>query len=108
MPGGRAPARRRAERTYEFLELLDAKLSPAEASHRTLGPGTGRLLLSDEILRLLAEAEDSGRRALTRLEVDERLEHKPVGTSIRGVLDRLRRDQLIASSGSGAKNRSFS
>jgi hypothetical protein len=84
---------------YDVLELLDAKLPPAEASCRAVGPDTGRLLLGEEILRLLGEAEDGGHRALTRLEVDERLGDKPVGTSIRGVLEQLRHDRLIATFG---------
>ena len=80
----------------ELLELVDRQLPAAEErQYRRVGPDTARLLLREEILRLLAAAEDDGRGSLTRREVDDRLADKPEGTSISGVLDELRRDKLI-------------
>jgi hypothetical protein len=80
----------------ELLDLVDRQLPAAEErQYRHVGPDTARLLLREEILRLLGVAEDDGRGSLTRREVDERLADKPEGTSIRGVLDELRRDKLI-------------
>lgn len=78
----------------EVLELLDQKL-PAAEECLAVGAVTGRLLLRDAILRLLAGAEDEGWSALTRLELDQRLSSKPDGTSIRGTLEELRRERLI-------------
>jgi hypothetical protein len=75
--------------------LLDARLPAAEDRH-LVGAATGRLLLREEILRLLAAAEDAGRSALTLWEVDDRLTDKPLGTSIRRVVEELSRERLIA------------
>jgi hypothetical protein len=80
---------------YDVLELLDSKLPAAEERH-FVGAVTGRLLFREEILRLLAAAEGTGRRSLTLWEVDDRLTDKPAGTSIRGVVDELARAKLIA------------
>jgi hypothetical protein len=80
---------------YEVLELLDSKLPAAEERH-PVGAVTGRLLFREEILRLLAAAEDTGRSSLTLWEVDDRLTDKPAGTSIRRVVDELARTKLIA------------
>ena len=80
---------------YEVLELLDGKLPAAEDRH-PVGAVTGRLLLREEILRLLAAGEDAGRSALTLCEVDERLTDKRVGTSIRRVVEELAREKLFA------------
>lgn len=78
----------------DLLELLDSKLSAAGDRHPA-GGVTGRLLLRDAILRLLAVAEDDGRSGLTLWEVDERLIDKPVGTSIQRVVRELAREKLI-------------
>lgn len=80
---------------HEVLELLDDKLPGAE-DHHAAGAVAGQLLLGEEILRLLAAAEEDGHSALTLWEVDERLTDKPLGTSIRRVLDELARKRLIA------------
>ena len=80
---------------YDALELLDSKLPVAEDRH-PVGAVTGRLLFREEILRLLAAAEDAGRSSLTLWEVDERLTDKPEGTSIRRVVEDLAREKLIA------------
>lgn len=80
---------------YEVVELLDSRLPTAEDRH-PVGAVTGRLLLREEILRLLAAGEDGGRSALTLWEVDDRLTDKPVGTSIRRVVQELAREKLIA------------
>ena len=80
---------------YEVLELLDSKLPAAEECH-PVGAVTGQLLFREEILRLLAAAEDTGRSSLTLWEVDDRLTDKPAGTSIRRVVDELARAKLIA------------
>jgi hypothetical protein len=80
---------------YDVLELLDSKLPAAEERHR-VGAVTGRLLLREEILRLLAAAEDAGRGTLTLWDVDERLTDKLVGTSIRCTVEELAREKLIA------------
>jgi hypothetical protein len=54
---------------YDALEVLDSKLPAAEDRH-PVGAVTGRLLFREEILRLLAAAEDAGRSSLTLWEVD--------------------------------------
>jgi hypothetical protein len=79
---------------HGVLELLDKKLPPAD-NHQWVGVATRRLLLRDEILRLLAVAEDEGRSALTVWELDDRLTDKPAGTSIQRVVDELAREKLI-------------
>jgi hypothetical protein len=80
---------------HQVLELLDDKLPGAEDRHPS-GAVAGRLLLAEEILRLLAAAEEDGRSALTIWEVDDRLTDKPLGTSIRRVVDELARERMIA------------
>jgi hypothetical protein len=80
---------------YAALELLDSKL-PAAEDHHPVGAVTGRLLLREEILRVLAAGEDAGPSALTLCEVDDRLTDKPEGTSIRRVVEELAREKLIA------------
>jgi hypothetical protein len=80
---------------YEVLELLDSKLPPAEERH-PVGAVTGRLLFREQILRLLATAENTGRSSLTLWELDELLADKPVGTSIHRVVQELARAKLIA------------
>ena len=87
---------------HELLEFVDQRLPAAEERHyRYGGAETARMLLREDILRLLAAAEDSGRVSLTRLEVDDRLAEKPEGTSIRGALEGLRLDKLIIQRGLG-------
>jgi len=79
---------------YEVLELLDSKL-PEAAERHPVGAVTGLLLFREEILRLLAADEDAGLSALTLWEVDDRLTDKPLGTSIRRVVEELAREKLI-------------
>lgn len=79
---------------YEVLELLDSKL-PAAADRHPVGAVPGRLLFREEILRLLTAGEDAGLSALTLWEVDDRLTDKPLGTSIRRVVEELAREKLI-------------
>jgi hypothetical protein len=84
---------------YELLNLVDEKLPTAEERHPA-GGEAAELLLGESILRLLAAAEDAGRRELTPLEVDARLSGKPEGTSIRSTLETLCRGKLLARVGS--------
>ena len=86
---------RELEDAYAALQLLDTKL-PAAEDHHPVGAVTGRLLLREEILRVLAAGEDVGRSALTLWELDDGLTDKPVGTSIRRVVEELGREKLIA------------
>jgi hypothetical protein len=79
----------------DLVELLDARLPSAEERHPA-GRLAGHVLLGDEILRVLAAAEDRSRRRLMPDEIDRRLTGKPEGSSIRSTLDRLRRDGLIS------------
>ena len=82
------------EAVDELLTIVDQKLPTAEEWHPA-GGEAAELLLGESILRVLAAAEDDGRRELTPLEVDARLSGKPEGTSIRSTLEALRREKLL-------------
>jgi hypothetical protein len=84
----------------DLVALLDAKLPSAEERHPA-GRLTGEILLAEDVLRVLAAAEDEGRSCLSHVEVDLRLSVKPEGTSIRASFDRLRRDRLVSLTGDG-------
>jgi hypothetical protein len=90
------------EEVYELLQLVDEKLPTAEERHPA-GGEAAELLLGESILRLLAAAEDAGRRELTPLEVDTRLSDKPEGTSIRSTLETLRREKLLMQVGTDGR-----
>ena len=97
-PGSRSLA-------HELLDCIDAKL-PAAIDHHPAGPATGRLLAGDEILRLLLAREDRhGHAALTNDQIATELVWKPAGTSVRAVLDDLRRGGLLSQSGTGPQRR---
>ena len=57
------------EDAYELLTIVDQKLPTAEERHPA-GGEAAELLLGESILRVLAAAEDDGRRELTPLEVN--------------------------------------
>ncbi len=93
-PSSRAIAR-------ELLDRVDAKL-PSATEHHPAGPMAGRLLAGDEILRLLLRCEDRyGHAALTNEAVAGELEWKPAGTSVRELLDGLRRGGWLTCRGTG-------
>jgi hypothetical protein len=90
---------------HELLDRIDAKL-PAATDHHPAGPMTGRLLAGDEILRLLLAREDrDGHAALTNEQIAADLDWKPTGTSVRALLDDLRRCGWLTHSGSGRQRR---
>jgi hypothetical protein len=82
---------------HEVLALLDGMLPPADDRHPD-GVVSGRVVLREEVLRLLAAAEDEGRRGLTLWQLDDRLTDTPAGTSIQRVVDELVRERLIVAS----------
>jgi Mn-dependent DtxR family transcriptional regulator len=97
-PGSRATA-------SDLLDRVDAKL-PAATDHHPGGASAGRLLAGDEILRLLARREDRyGHVALTNEAIARELSWKPAGTSIRELLEELRRAGWLTGDGRGAERR---
>jgi len=85
----------------DLLDRIDAKL-PSAADHHPAGPTTGRLLAADEILRLLLKREERhGHAALTNEAVARELSWKPAGTSVRELLEDLRRDGWLTCTGNG-------
>ncbi|HEX5923134.1 MAG TPA: hypothetical protein VFY45_04840 [Baekduia sp.] len=90
---------------HEMLDRIDAKL-PAATDRHPVGPVTGRLLAGDEILRLLlAREERDGHAALTNEQIAADLDWKPAGTSVRALLDDLRRGGWLTQSGAGPQRR---
>lgn len=97
-PGSRTAAR-------ELLDRVDAKLPSALQQHPA-GASTGRLLAGDEILRLLLAREDRhGWAALSNEEIARELSWKPPGTSVRELLEELRRAAWLTGRGSGYERR---
>jgi DNA-binding PadR family transcriptional regulator len=85
----------------ELLDRVDAKL-PSATDHHPAGPATGRLLAGDEILRQLLRQEDHhSHAALTNETIAAELEWKPAGTSVRELLDDLRRGGWLTCRGTG-------
>jgi hypothetical protein len=93
-PGSRALAR-------ELLDRIDAKL-PSASEHHPAGPTTGRVLAGDEILRLLLHREDrQGQATLSNEAIAGELSWKPAGTSVRSLLEDLRRGGWLLARGDG-------
>jgi hypothetical protein len=93
-PASRALAR-------ELLDRIDAKL-PSASEHHPAGPTTGRVLAGDEILRLLLRREDRhSHAALSNEAIAGELSWKPAGTSVRSLLEDLRRGGWLLARGSG-------
>jgi DNA-binding PadR family transcriptional regulator len=93
-PASRALAR-------ELLDRIDAKL-PSASDHHPAGPAAGRLLAGDEILRLLLRREERyGRAALSNEAIAGELSWKPAGTSVRALLEDLRRGGWLLARGDG-------
>ena len=89
----------------ELLDRIDAKL-PSATDHHPAGPATGRLLASDEILRLLLQREDRhGQAALGNEAIAGELAWKPAGTSVRELLEDLRRRGWLLARGAGPERR---
>ena len=92
-------------RARELLDRVDAKL-PSALDQHPAGASTGRLLAGDEILRLLLTHDDRhGSGALTNEQVAGELSWKPAGTSVRELLDELRRAGWLTARGSGPERR---
>jgi DNA-binding PadR family transcriptional regulator len=97
-PGSQSTAR-------ELLDRVDAKLPDALDEHPA-GASTGRLLAGDEIVRLLLAHEDvHGWAALSNEQIADELSWKPAGTSVRELLDELRRAGWLTARGSGPERR---
>jgi DNA-binding PadR family transcriptional regulator len=93
-PGSRALAR-------ELLDRIDAKL-PSASDHHPARPAAGRVLAGDEILRLLLRREDRyGRASLSNEAIAGELSWKPAGTSVRSLLEDLRRGGWLLARESG-------
>jgi DNA-binding PadR family transcriptional regulator len=93
-PASRALAR-------ELLDRIDAKL-PSASDHHPAGPAAGRVLAGDEILRLLLRREDRhGRAAVSNEAIAGELSWKPAGTSVRSLLEDLRRGGWLLARGNG-------
>jgi hypothetical protein len=89
----------------DLLDRVDAKLPAATDGHPG-GASAGRLLAGDEILRLLGRREEChGRAALTNEAIARELAWKPAGTSIRELLEDLRRGGWLTGNGRGAERR---
>ncbi len=89
----------------EVLDRLDARLPSAIDDHPA-GPVAGRLLAGDEILRLLLAREDRySHAALANEDIGRELSWKPAGTSVRELLEELRRGGWLAARGTGAQRR---
>jgi DNA-binding PadR family transcriptional regulator len=98
-----APGSQRTAR--DLLDRVDAKL-PSALDRHPAGASTGRLLAGDEILRLLLAREDRhGLGALSNEQIAGELSWKPTGTSVRELLDELRRAGWLTARGSGPERR---
>jgi DNA-directed RNA polymerase subunit M/transcription elongation factor TFIIS len=88
-----------------LLDRVDAKLPDAIEQHPA-GASAGRLLAGDEILRLLLAHEDRYRdAALSNEDIARELDWKPAGSSVRDLLEDLRRARWLAARGTGAERR---
>jgi hypothetical protein len=97
-PGSRAVAR-------EPVDRYDAML-PSATDQQPAGPATGRLLAGDEILRMLLDREDDhGGAALGNAAIADALSRKPAGTSVRELLEDLRRGGWLLARGAGPERR---
>jgi hypothetical protein len=89
----------------ELLDRIDAKL-PSAIDRHPAGRATGRLLAGDEILRLLLRPEDRyGHAALGNDAIAGELSWKPAGTSVRELLEDLRRGGWLLARGRGSERR---
>src|SRR5215207_9083622 len=89
----------------DLLDRVDAKL-PAATDRHPGGASAGRLLAGDEILRLLARREEChAHAALTNEAIARELSWKPAGTSVRELLEDLRRGGWLTCNGRGAERR---
>jgi hypothetical protein len=89
----------------DLLDRVDAKLPPA-TDHHPGGASAGRLLAGHEILRILAGREERHAHvALTNEAIARELSWKPAGTSVRELLEDLRRGGWLTCNGRGAERR---
>jgi hypothetical protein len=89
----------------DLLDRVDAKLPPA-TDHHPGGASAGRLLAGDEILRILTGREERyGHAALANEQITAELSWKPAGTSVRELLEDLRRGGWLTCNGRGAERR---
>jgi hypothetical protein len=89
----------------DLLDRVDAKLPPA-TDHHAGGATAGRLLVGDEILRILTRREERyGHAALANEQIAAELSWKPAGASVRELLEDLRRGGWLTRHGRGAERR---
>lgn len=85
-----------------LLERVDRRLPSATARHPA-GSVTGRVIAGDEILRLLLDGEDRhGSAALSNEQIGAQLTWKPPGTSVRELLEELRRTGWVTATRDGS------
>lgn len=86
----------------ELIDRIDAKL-PSATDRHPAGAAAGRVMAGDEILRLLLACEDRhGYAALTNEQIACELDWKPAGTSVRELLEELRRTGWLRRGGGSA------
>src|SRR5688572_12286833 len=79
----------------DVLERLAAHM-PGWLERTPIGGEAGYIAAADAVLKVLVEAEEAGRSALTALEIAHNVgTAKPAGVTVDDVLKRMRREKLI-------------